>query len=258
MDIFQPRKLDPYVKAIMDELQLGNYKLEVIGSYSLQSQQNAGDIDIDSFITGRKDYKFVNDEFKKIFNRIDKSDDIYFIELKIQYKDGKKTKFDPSQIEKITIPKDKIDNIEYIKLDLIISINGVFQDMSIDYWFSKNDKDVVKSINDEIKEFRNAGNFYKITKRLFSVAKVSGDKPKALIISKYLNTAIGEEYKLLSNLKAIKELLYHYDDEITRKKARINLMNIDIEPNLTILDKLIKRYQKKVDDDGLKFLNGFE
>ena len=258
MDIFQPRILNPYVKTIIDELQFGNYKLEVIGSYSLQSQQNAGDIDIDTFITARKDINFINEELKKILNRIDKSDDIYFIELKIQYKDGRKIKFDPSEIEKIKIPEKNFNNIEYFKIDLIISINGVFQDMSVNYWFSKQTNDVVKEIKKDIEELRDEGRYYKITKRLFSIAKVIDDKPKALLISKYLNTTIGQEYKILSNLKAIKELLYHYDDEITRKKARINLMNIDIQPNLTIIDRLIKKIQKKVDDDGLMFLNGFE
>ena len=61
MDIFQPRNLNPYVKAVIDQLQFGNYKLEIVGSYSLQSQQNTGDIDIDSFITGRKESKYIND-----------------------------------------------------------------------------------------------------------------------------------------------------------------------------------------------------
>jgi hypothetical protein len=242
----------------MNELQFGNYKLEVIGSYSLQSQQNAGDIDIDTFITGRKDIDYVNEELKKIINRIDKSDDIYFVELKIQYKDGQKIKFDPSEIEKIKIPEKNFDKIDYFKIDLIISLNGVFQDMSVNYWFSKQTSDIVKDIKKDIELLRDEGRYYKITKRLFSIAKVIDDKPKALIISKYLNTTIGEEYKLLSNLKAIKELLYHYDDPITRKKARINLINIDIKPNLTVIEPLIKKIQKKVDDDGLKFLKGIE
>ena len=151
MDIFQPRNLNPYVKAVIDQLQFGNYKLEIVGSYSLQSQQNTGDIDIDSFITGRKESKYINDEFKNVINRIDRSEDIYFIELKIQYKDGEKTKFDPSQIEKIVIPKDKIDNIEYVKIDVIASLDNVFEEISINYWFSKNVTDIIKDIKEGVK-----------------------------------------------------------------------------------------------------------
>lgn len=258
MDIFQPRNLNPYVKAVIDQLQFGNYKLEIVGSYSLQSQQNTGDIDIDSFITGRKESKYINDEFKNVINRIDRSEDIYFIELKIQYKDGEKTKFDPSQIEKLVIPKDKIDNIEYVKIDVIASLDGVFEEISINYWFSKNVTDIIKDIKEGVKELSNEGSYFKIVKRLFSISRLINDKPKALIISKYLNTKTGEEYKVLSNLNAIKELLYYYDDDKTKKKARINLLNIDIKPDLKVIEPLIKKIQKKIDDDALLFLKGIE
>jgi len=258
MDIFSTRILDPYVKSLIDELQFGNFKLEVIGSYSLQSQQNAGDIDIDTFITGRKELDYTNKEFEKIINRIEKSEDIYFVELKIQYKNGKKIKFDPSEINKIKIPEKDFNSIEYVKIDLIVNLNGIFQDMSVNYWFNMNITDTINDIKEDIKELKKEGRFFKIAKRLFSIAKIINDKPKALIISKYLNMRTGEDYKLLSNLKAINELLYHYDDETTRKRARINLLNLDIKPNLNIINGLIKKLQKKVDDDGLLFLKGIE
>ena len=146
MDIFSTRILDPYVKSLIDELQFGNFKLEVIGSYSLQSQQNAGDIDIDTFITGRKELDYTNKEFEKIINRIEKSEDIYFVELKIQYKNGKKIKFDPSEINKIKIPEKDFNSIEYVKIDLIVNLNGIFQDMSVNYWFNMNITDTINDI----------------------------------------------------------------------------------------------------------------
>jgi len=254
MDIFQVKNL-PSAKEqpIFKAIQFANIRPTVIGSYSLESQRNAGDIDIDVYIEGRIEYDFVVREMKKILKNIDDSDDIYFIEFKTQYKDGKKQKFFADQLDSIEIPKENFNKIEYLKIDLVIFLVDSFKEMSINYWLNPNKHDVEKSIVNDIKEQLKEGNYYKAVKWSFSLAKFLDDKPKGLMISEFLNNYTGAEYKLLKNLKAIKLLLENYDDELIRKRIRVNLINNKITPKVSVVYKLIPYLEKKVNKEAKKY-----
>ena len=124
----------------------------------------------------------------------------------------------------------------------------------MNYWFGSIDKNIKKEVNKDIIELTKEGYYYKIVKRLFTISKIDKDYPKALKLSRYLNTNIGDEYRTLSNLKAIETLLEHYDDEETKILIRKSLFNLDIKPYISVIEKEIKKLQKKVDDDAYKFL----
>jgi hypothetical protein len=257
MNVFEQKNPQSEYYDLFNKLQLGTNRSIMIGSAGLASQSNTGDIDLMSYILGRKDNKFINKEIKDIINIIQRDDDIYFMEFKIQYDNGDKIKFTADEIDKIEIPTKNFDKILYLKMDLIYYINSVFKEVSINYWF-KEEKETVKNLTEDIKELADEGRYYKIIKRLFAIAKQKDDTVKGLIFSKFLNKASGMEYVYLNNLKAIKELLMVYDDGLTKDKVRINLKNIDVSPNLDEIDKLIERYQTKVDNDALKFLKVYD
>jgi hypothetical protein len=124
----------------------------------------------------------------------------------------------------------------------------------MNYWFGRINKNIKKEVNKDIIELTKEGRYYKIVKRLFTIAKLDKDYPKALKLSRYLNTNIGDEYRTLSNLKAIETLLEHYDDNETKILVRKSLFNLDIKPYISVVEKEIKKLQKKVDDDAYKFL----
>jgi hypothetical protein len=229
----------------------------MIGSAGLASQLYVGDIDLLTFVLGRKENKFVNKEIKDIIRNIQSDDDLYFMEFKIQYDDGSKIKFYPDEVEKIEIPTKKFDKIEYLKFDLIYYVDSIFREVTINYWF-KEINDMVDRMKNDIIELRDEGRYYKIIKRLFSIAKSNNDIPKGLILSKFLNKAVGHDYMYLNNLKAIHDVLMVYDDNTTRNKARINLKNMDIRANYDHIEKLINKYQEKVDSSALKFLKTIE
>ncbi len=258
MNVFAEKLIDPSLLPLLNKIKFQNYKPTIIGSYSLQSQHNAGDIDIDINITGQIDQKLTENELKKIIKEIDENLNMYFIELKIQYKNGKKKKFYANDIDRVKIPKKNFDNIEFIKLDLVIFFNGEFKELSVNYWFNPNKIDVVNEIKASIAEEKKEGRYFKAVKRYFSIAKILNDYNKGKYISEYLNNYYGTEYKILSNLKAIKLLLENYDDPLIRLKIRKNLIDINIIPKVSIINNLIKKIQKKVDDDGYKFLKTFE
>jgi hypothetical protein len=256
MDIFAERNLPdvellPFFKAVS----FGNRKPSVIGSFSLESQRNAGDIDLDVYIEGKIDYDFVQKELLKIIKNIDDNQKMFFIELKIQYKDGKKIKFGADKIDNIKIPTQNFSNIEYMKIDCVIYYDGHFKEMSINYWLNPNKHDIVKEIQKDIDEQLKEKNYYKVVKRLFSIAKVQNDKPRGKLITDFLNNYIGGEYKQLSNLKAIKLLLENYDDPLIRQMIRANLINDRIIPKVDVVYRLIPKIQKKVNLEGKKFLD---
>jgi len=257
MDIFQVKNLPgPNEYPIFKAITFGNQKPVVIGSYSLESQRNAGDIDIDVYIEGKIEYDFVVKQIKKIIQNIDSSDDIYFIEFKVQYKDhNKKIKFMANQIDEIEIPKSNFDRIEYLKIDLVIFLVDTFKEMSVNYWLNPNITNVEKSIKNDINEQVKEGNYYKAVKWSFSLAKYLDDKPMGLKISDFLNNYTGYEYKILKNLKAIKLLLENYDDPLIRRRIRINLINNEIIPKVSVIYRLIPKIEKKVNKEAKKYFN---
>jgi len=255
MDIFAEKNLPnmellPFFKAVA----FAGEKITVIGSFSLESQRNAGDIDLDIYIQGKIDYDFVQKEMLKIVKNLDENDKMFFIELKIQYKNGQKIKYGADKIDDIKIPSQNFSSVEYMKIDTIIYYDGNFKEMSINYWLNPKKKDVVKEIEKDIILELNDKNYYKVIKRFFSIAKVKNDRPTGLLISEFLNNRTGEEYKLLSNLKAIKLLLENYDDPAIRQMVRVNLINDRIIPKVDVIYRLIPKLQKKVNSEGKNFL----
>jgi hypothetical protein len=244
--------LQPYFKAF----QFGHERSVVIGSYSLESQRNAGDIDIDVYIQSKIEYDFVNKEIKKIVKQIDDNDKMFFIELKVQYKDAdKKKKFFATQIDDVEIPKENFNQIEYIKIDMVIFLIDSFKEVSINYWLNPNKYNVENAIISDISEQIKEKNYYKAVKWTFSLAKYLNDKPKGLLISEFLNNYTGGEYKVLKNLKAIKLLLENYDDPLIRNMVRVNLLNYNIKPKIGVVYKLIPQLEKKVNKEAKIFLD---
>lgn len=257
MNVFEERDAQSKYYDLLTKLQFGTVRPIMIGSAGLASQLYVGDIDLLTFVLGRKENKFVNKEIKDIIRNIQSDDDLYFMEFKIQYDDGSKIKFYPDEVEKIEIPTKKFDKIEYLKFDLIYYVDSIFREVTINYWF-KEINDMVDRMKNDIIELRDEGRYYKIIKRLFSIAKSNNDIPKGLILSKFLNKAVGHDYMYLNNLKAIHDVLMVYDDNTTRNKARINLKNMDIRANYDHIEKLIDKYQEKVDGSAEKFLKTIE
>jgi hypothetical protein len=142
-----------------------------------------------------------------------------------------------------------------MKIDTIIYFDGHFKEMSINYYLNPDRKDVVKEIEKDIVLELKDKNYYKVIKRLFSIAKIQNDKPRGKMISTFLNNYTGAEYKQLSNLKAIKLLLENYDDPLIRKMIRANLINDRIVPKVDVVYRLIPKIQKKVNIEGKIFLD---
>ena len=110
MDVIrEKRKLNSYIHDIVKKLKFKNYKTNIAGSAKLKSQRYFSDYDFNTKIL--KHYKPTT-----MYNEFAKNDDLYFLEFKIEYLDGTKTKiFDVSKLK-----RNMFKNINFIKLDYVL------------------------------------------------------------------------------------------------------------------------------------------
>jgi len=234
MDILELRPVSQLVdeiKQLIKILHLPHTPLQLKGSASLQSQRFFSDYD---FFSNVPHYS-VNEAwelFSGIRSKLIAKPDVYLIEIKLQDKKGNKERSygtDP-------IDKDKFykmyPTIELIKFDLVDRISGIFTSVSCIYSFTKEPmtkKDFIVSLNDEIKELKKEGMWYKVLKRKFAIYKAENDKEKLVSLSGLFNSPLGLAYQKVANIDAILEVLNHYDDKDTLRKVKLNLKDIHLK-----------------------------
>ena len=258
MDILEKKtKFNDKLIRTLKILKFKNNTIDIKGTFSLASQKYFSDYDLFSKISKSYNKEQIYDEIKNILNKISQDEDLYFIELKIQNKNGSKKKFFELDINKNEFIK-SVKDLDFIKIDLVGRFESIFTEVSIIYSFNTEimkSEDYLKSLMDDIKELRKEKNYFKILKRYFNLAKAEGDKKLLLKISEFLNSEYGQIYQKKSNLEAINLLLDKYDDDNTLKKVLINLKDIKEEPKIEVINKNIKDMQKKLNKAGKNKIN---
>ena len=254
MDIAKTKEgIDQEIRKWTNALKFNNNPIVQLGTSSFKSQQFFSDYDLFSPINNRditpeKSCKEIN----KILTNLKPLTDIWFVELKIQNKDGSKAKFYEPDIDCKKYDKE-VKEVDYLKMDFVIYIRETnkLTELSIVYSFSDMPpkEDLIKAITADYKHYKSAGNIYKALKRAFSVYRLRGDKEKMVEISEIFNSRTGLLYTISSNLKAIKLILDGgvKGDDI-EKKVAVNLKDIsnDIEYPLNT-EKDIDRAIKDID-----------
>lgn len=264
MDISQKREISQDLLKYVSLLKFKNKPIILAGTAGLASQRYFSDFDLLSIIDQKYTNEEVYNEIMKILNNTEKLDDMYFLELKIQNKVTERKKHKFYKIKDITKKAflKSITDLERIKIDYIIRLNNKFIELSIIYSFTDtiDEKNLMKSLNEDIKQLQKDGNFYKSIKRLFSIyhslnlSKKLWSKDKMIKIVDFLNTDIGRLYQDTANLKAIKLLLENYNDSETIKRAQLNLKDLKLQPNLNKIDEIIKKNETKFNKAGYDFL----
>jgi hypothetical protein len=235
MDIAETKQgIDEAIRKFVAVLKLNNSPVVQLGTSSFKTQQYFSDYDLLSPISNRNlsDDKICS-ELKRILKSIKDMDDIWFIELKIQNKDGSKEKFFPQDVASLDCARvaKAIKVIDYIKIDAVIYIRDTnkLTELSIIYAFQDvpADEILIKTISEDYKHYRSVGNPYKALKRLFSVYRLEGNKDKMVELSSLFNSETGKLYSLSSNLKAVKLLLESdVDGKNLGEKVRVNLQDV--------------------------------
>lgn len=249
--ILQKRILNEEVLKLLSVLRYKNKPIELVGSASLQSQRYFSDYDFFSVI-GKVQLKSSFDEFNKILERIKKNPNYYLIELKIQLKNGEKTKINPPIFLEFDEYARLFPHIDFVKIDLCIFSEFRFIEVSIIYKIFEDKlftKEVyVKELQNSIKELNQDKSYYKVLKRMFNINKVQGNKDNLVKLANFFNSDVGELYQIKSNLEAIKLMKKFYpNDEMVKQKIKVNLAKI--KPyKLANLDKILDEINTKALD----------
>lgn len=250
MDILETKKIGEYdadLIKIIKKLQFKNAPIEFKGSASLKSQRYYSDIDLFSQIDSTLKADEIYNEFCSILDAVRNDPNIYFIELKIELKNGRKIRF----FKNDTLDKDVFMKyyklIDFIKIDCITFLVNIFMELSIIYKMSnvKMDKgDYVRGLNEDIKELKKEGRYYKVLKRLFNKFKLDGDTEKLLYLSEVFNSDLGKLYQKISNMEAILKVVENHKDDMTKRRAQLNLKDIGESSVFKTAGKQIERYSK--------------
>jgi hypothetical protein len=261
MDILESKPASNYeddLKKIIKLLTYKKNKIELKGSSSLSSQRYFSDYDLFCVIEkGNKDdfYQFMN----SLINKIEAGEvsDMFFIELKMQLKSGKKYRVYPKQKLDKKVYDKAYDKLDFIKIDLICRVDNRFVEVSCIYSFSDEKPtagDYIASLQEDIKELKKEKKYYKILKREFNIQKARGNKPELVRLSKIFNSEMGQEYKLISNLEALQSLLEYYQSPDIVKKVIINLKDMHLPANIEKIDDFISDKSKHLNTQAKRLL----
>lgn len=261
MDVLEKKPPSLYndeLKKIMKIMQYKDNKLELKGSSSFTSQRYYSDYDLScSLINPDKDELFIF--LLELVEKINESNDLYFIELKLQTTGDKPKKirvFPPKELDKAVYDK-VFDSLDFIKLDLIARINNRFIEVSVIYSLNESIQSkeaYISSLEDEIKELAKEKKYYKILKRQFNIARANGDKKELLRLSKIFNGDMGAEYSEISNLEAIQTLLEHYQTDDVYRKIIVNLKDLHIPIDISNLDEYLQMRSKEFNNEAKQLI----
>jgi len=244
------------INRVVKDLKINDNKIILLGSASLQSQQYFSDYDFYSSIVDRPDMDYLFNNIQSILEKVreENEEGVYFIEFKIEYKNGKKIKLHKNDILK----RDMINkNIDMVKLDLIFYDQDEYEfiEVSILYDFKrvvKSSKKYIDNLKEEIDELKDEGSWYKILKRLFSIYRLEKDTDRLLRLSEIFNSPLGEDYKKISNLKTLSLLKDYYKDYKTHRLIEINLKklrenpSVKLENRVKILEDILNKKSHKI------------
>ena len=245
MNILQKKvKYNDTVMRAQNIIKFKHSKIKLNGTASLQAMQYFSDYDFASFIKRDFKTKTICEEYKRILNN--KMNDLYFIEFKIQYKNGKKLKiYNASELRSSMFKK-----FDFVKIDYIIRHANIFKELTIMYVFDKvkqTKDDMIAQIQESYHELKDEGNYYKSLKRLYSIYKIKRNYKKLVELTKFFNET-GEMYETVSNLNTLKLLSEYYNDTITKKKIALNLKDIDVKQ--CDIEKTITKLEKELNDQS--------
>lgn len=105
-----------------------------------------------------------------------------------------------------------------VKVDVVALVNGDYRDFSCIYQFSNGStvfnniqEDALTSIQQSANEYFAQGNYFKFAKRVFSLAKITGNDSTLLKLDTILNSDLGRLYAITSDIGTLLFLLENYN-----------------------------------------------
>ena len=242
MSLLDRRSIGFYDKQIVNTLKQLKYQhnqIKINGSITYRQLLYFGDIDLFTEIkrTSTCTAQTVFKEFKRILEIIDDDPNLYLLEIKLQTLD--KQKIRKYSIHHLTIQDTEniFSKLDFIKIDLVLYIDYRFIEVSCIYKFSSHYPDEVRSLHDDIKDYLQEQNYFKVLKRMFNLAVIDDNHKLMFKLINFFNSGSGYQYAIYSNLDAIEKLHQFYNDKLTVERMKNNLKTLGLDSNI---DKVVK------------------
>ena len=255
MNVLQRKQWSDYNDKLNKIFELFKFKksiLQIKGSGSLKIINYISDYDLYTDIEEGTTANLIYEELKRILEKINNNNDVYFIELKVQTLKNKKTRFYKDTLKDFEVKNisQNFDNLDFIKIDTVARIDNIFNEITCIYKINKSvltPEKYIKMLKDDIQEYVKEKDYYKSLKRLFNIYVAEGNDQMSEYLIRVFNSPLGSIYSRLCNLSAIKLLLEHYkDDDIVKQKIIVNLKDIREPEDITSIDRNIMKYFKEL------------
>ena len=224
----EKRRYNNNLLNVISLIRYDNYKIELLGSASLQSQKYYSDYDLFSVIK-KDDTETAFNKFNKILENIKENPYLYFIELKIQTKNNEKYKINPKQKLTYNNFEKYFKDVDFVKIDLVNYDENTFMEVSIIYKIDDKEieeQEYKKSLTDDIKDLITEKKYYKALKRFLNIFRLENKTKKVVELTNFFNSNVGLLYRIKSNLEAIDLVKEYYKDKTTKKRIELNLKHI--------------------------------
>lgn len=257
-DVCEKRIVSGDVVGIINKLKYKDEPIIIAGSAKLAIQNYYSDIDLFSQISEPASAQKIYDEIRLILKRSDndRCQTLYFIELKVQNTDDSKTKFNTQKDFSRTAFLRAIEgkSLDFIKIDYVLYLANTFTELSVIYNFTEPSsvENPLKALEDEVDEYTRDGNLFKAKKRLFSIYNIQGRAEDMVRLTRLFNSPIGALYQKNAQLKALKLLLEHHSDEMTKGRVNFVLKELGIS-SISEVEGIIKLNDNKIQQETLQF-----
>jgi hypothetical protein len=258
-NICDKRVVSGDIVGIINKLKFNDEPITIQGSAKLAVQRYYSDIDLFTQINEPQSAQKIYSKIRLILKGAEGDrgcGTLYFIELKVQNTDESKTKFnniaDFTRTAFLRAIQGK--NLDYIKIDYVLYLANTMTELSIIYNFTepKSVDDPLKALQDEVAEYTRDGNLFKAKKRLFSIYNIQGKTEQMVRLTRLFNSPIGALYQMNAQLKAVKLLLEHHNDDATRARAKFVLKEMGV-PSSADIDEIIKTNDDKIQQETINF-----
>jgi hypothetical protein len=254
VSIFKPKNYDEFEDKIVDIFKFMSLtdKYHLVGASSLKTSLYATDFDLYETYKGenvneKEKLEYIAKMFKDKFIQAEKNPFTYIIDFKAGVDDNydeetqrdkyilRWSKNDMKNGYKIMgdgrkkwLEECLLDKRSIVKMDLVVYINGVFEEFSEIYLIEINGKknhdplskiELYNSIKKDFEKYVKSKNYFKALRRYYSMLRVMGDKKdylKILQLANFFNSQIGLVYKCKGELETLLNVI-----ETKFKKAPI-------------------------------------
>ena len=163
----------------------------------------------------------ISSTFQQIVKQLMSMKDVYIADIKWGEQNNKPIRWTANDVlndKNDGIPlRDGVIQPAICKLDVIAFLDNVYTELSVIYEFKNNGKilnnvglNEEESLNRDITDLENEGNYYKSAKRILSVSLFKNNKHVIEKLLELFNSNCGIVYQVMCNIKTLIFMLEHY------------------------------------------------